>query len=93
MQVPLDGQGRFNSVTEQDPAAMYFFGDLTMVDVECIKIEAESTDLEPVTLILDEVSFCYEFRKLKKCIFSLVVFPWEISNKTYVRQGKLLSLA
>ena len=66
-QVPLDGQGNFDSVTVQDPAVMYFFMDITMQDVECLKIEATGGNLEgqivPVTLNVDTISFCYEFGK------------------------------
>ena len=60
--MPLDNQAIFDSSAVQaDDDVLSFFTDLTQQDVECIKIEAVSTVQEPVTLIVDTISFCYEF--------------------------------
>ena len=59
--MPLDNQATFDSSAVQADNVLDYFSDLTMQDVECVKIEAVSTDEEPVTLIVDTISFCYEF--------------------------------
>ena len=63
LKVALDNQAKFDSTTAQAANVVSFFTNLAMQDVECIEIEAVSTMNEPVTLIIDTISFCYEFCK------------------------------